>query len=173
MLTIASQLFQRTLEFICIFILLSLAGVVLLAVVFRYSGNSLVWYDEVASIQLAWLTYFGAAYAAFHRSHLGFAGLLMKLPGRLRLAIFLAAEVLVIAFFASIAWAGYIILGVVATETLVGLPEVSLAFTQSVLPVGCALFIVAQLFSVPEAWRNVAAGVKAEQGNTKAGNGGS
>ena len=38
--------------------------IVVVAVVYRKIGHSLVWYDEGASIVLAWLTYYGAALAA-------------------------------------------------------------------------------------------------------------
>ena len=32
--------------------------------VYRKAGASLTWYDEIASILLAWVTYYGAALAA-------------------------------------------------------------------------------------------------------------
>ena len=43
--------------------------VVVLGVVFRWDGEALSWYDEVASVQLAWLTYYGASLAALKRAH--------------------------------------------------------------------------------------------------------
>ena len=52
--------FQRVLTGFVIFQMAALAVVILYAVACRKLGVSLVWYDEVASIQLAWLTYFGA-----------------------------------------------------------------------------------------------------------------
>lgn len=44
---------------------------VLLGVCFRWAGHSLVWYDEIAGIQLAWITYFGSAYASLKGLHIG------------------------------------------------------------------------------------------------------
>ncbi len=38
-------------------------------------------------------------------------------------------------------------------DTMVSLPSVTTQFTQSVIPVGGALFILAQLFSLPEVLR--------------------
>ena len=55
-----------------IFLLAGLAVVILVGVACRKLGISLVWYDEVASIMLAWLTYYGAALAALKRAHIGF-----------------------------------------------------------------------------------------------------
>ena len=42
-----------------------------LGVVFRTLGASLVWYDEVASVLLAWLTFYGSALASVKRAHIG------------------------------------------------------------------------------------------------------
>ena len=71
-----------------------------LGVVFRFSGASLVWYDEVASILLAWLTFYGSALASVKRAHIGCPGLVERLPWRARRAVSIAAQLLVIAFFA-------------------------------------------------------------------------
>ena len=47
-----------------------LAVEVTLGVVFRASAQSLVWYDEVASVLLAWLTFYGSALASVQaRAH--------------------------------------------------------------------------------------------------------
>ena len=45
--------------------MVALAVTVLLGVTFRFAGSALVWYDEVAAVQLAWITYYGSAYAAY------------------------------------------------------------------------------------------------------------
>ena len=63
-LTKARTGLRKLLEGLVLFLMVSLALVVIVGVVFRKSGASLVWYDEVASILLAWLTYYGAALAA-------------------------------------------------------------------------------------------------------------
>ena len=50
--------------------MVALAVTVLLGVTFRFAGSALVWYDEVAAVQLAWITYYGSAYAALKGSHI-------------------------------------------------------------------------------------------------------
>lgn len=155
-------LFEKLLEVISIFLLITLAVIVVLAVVFRFSGQSLIWYDEVASVVLAWLTYYGSALAACNRGHLGFPGLFLALPRHFRVAAFILAEVVVIGFFVLIGYAGWYVLGIFGEETLVSLPWVSLSFTQSVIPVGACLFILAELLSLPEAWKNSMAGIDYE-----------
>ena len=61
-----------------------------------------------------------------------------------------AAETLVIAFFLLLAWVGYRVLEVLATDNLVSLPAVSVAWTQSVIPIGALLYVVAELLNLPQ-----------------------
>ncbi len=131
--------------------------VVILGVSFRYLGNSLVWYDELASILLAWLTYFGAALAALHRGHIGFAGLMKALPSGIRLPLYVLGEVLVIGFFAVTFWYGYVVLGVMDDEYLITMPFVPTVVVQGIIPLGAALFIVAELLSIGEGWEKLSA----------------
>lgn len=144
-------------------LLIVLAVVVVAAVAFRYSGNSLIWYDEVASVLLAWITFFGAAYASMKRSHLGAASLVLLLPEKLRFLAFLLAEAVVLAVFAVVAYYGWKVLDIMAGDTLVALKWVPLAFTQSCVPVGAALIMLAQIASASEAWRQLAAGVSHDE----------
>ena len=51
--------YGRVLEWVVIVLMVALAVEVTAGVVFRYVGRSLVWYDEVASVLLAWLTFYG------------------------------------------------------------------------------------------------------------------
>ncbi|WP_211103868.1 TRAP transporter small permease [Skermanella pratensis] len=145
--------FERFLAAIVIVLLVGMTAVVFGAVVFRKLGASLVWYDEVASIMLAWLTYYGSALAALKRSHIGFPGLIAAMPPALRLPFVILAEVIVIGFFVLLAWVGIEVLGYLEGLTLVSLPWVPVWFTQSVIPIGAVLFIIAELMNLPEILR--------------------
>ena len=59
-----------TLQWVVIGQMITLTVMVLVAVFYRKFGASLSWYDEVASIMLAWITYYGAALAALRRQQL-------------------------------------------------------------------------------------------------------
>jgi C4-dicarboxylate transporter DctQ subunit len=48
--------YERLMEAVVIVLMVALSVVVTLGIVYRTSGAALVWYDEVASIGLAWLT---------------------------------------------------------------------------------------------------------------------
>lgn len=142
---------ERSLEWIVVGLMASLALLVVVAVIFRKTGGALVWYDEVASVMLAWLTYYGAALAALRRAHIGVPTVFRALRGRARLALFWASEGLVIGFFAVVAWAGWRVLAVIGGTSLVSLPWVPARFAQSVIPIGAVLFIIAELLSIPGA----------------------
>jgi TRAP-type C4-dicarboxylate transport system permease small subunit len=131
----------------------ALAVVVVVGVAFRKAGAPLVWYDEVASILLAWLTYYGAALAALHRAHIGLPTLVGRLSGGTRAAVILVGELCVLAFLVVLAGAGVRVLSVLGGTSLVSLPWVPAAVAQSVIPIGAALFVVAQLISLPDVLR--------------------
>jgi len=142
--------FDRALTAFVIFLLASLAVLILVGVVFRKLGIPFVWYDEGASIMLAWLTYYGAALAALKRAHIGFPGLVNAMPPRWRVPAVWFGEICVVGFFALLTWFGFQVLRILEGDTMVSLPEVPTQFTQSVIPIGGALFIVAQMLSLPE-----------------------
>ena len=137
--------------------MLGLAVVVLLAVIFRKAGASLVWYDEVAAIMLAWLTYYGAALAALRRAHLGFPGFYQSRPPAWRVPMLIVAETLVIGFFLLLAWYGLEVIRILGGDTLTSLPWVPVSLTQSVIPIGGALIALAEILSLPERWRDARA----------------
>ena len=145
--------FERLLEIIVALIMVALVVVVVLGVVYRKVGHSLSWYDEIASILLAWLTYYGAALAAHKRAHIGFSGIVDATPPPWRLAMVVIAEVFIIGFFALLAWMGFVVLDALVGDTLVSLPQIEVQYTQSVIPIGALLFIIAQLASMPEVLR--------------------
>ena len=149
--------YGKLLETIAIVLMVALAVEVTIGVVFRYAGYSLVWYDEVASILLAWVTYYGSALAALRRSHLGVPELVRLLPPAPRVVVALIAEACVFAFFIVLAWVGYTVLEVLVTDHLVSIPEVSVAYTQSVIPISAVLFIIAEALALPEVLREARA----------------
>ncbi len=162
MLRAAYRSLEWLLEWITIFLMISLSLVVIVAVCFRLAGESLSWYDEVAAIQLSWVTYYGAALAALKRNHIGFDSVLLALPMPARMVAVVIAEVTIIGFFAIMTWAGMEVLNVLEGSYLISLTWVPIQFTQSVIPIGGALFILCELLSLPHYWRMTAAGTSLE-----------
>lgn len=161
----ARRVLERTLEFACMFFMSSLVVIIVWAVLARKFGASLSWYDEVVPIMLAWLSYFGASLAALKRGHLGFPGLVQAAPPNLRLVLLVFVEVLVIAFFVILAWSGWQIIVIIAGDTLTSLPWVQMSVTQSIIPIGAVLFIIAELLSLPDEWRAAREGRRLAHGD--------
>jgi len=157
---------QRTLEWllewITIGLMIALTVVVTVGVCFRLAGESLSWYDEIASVQLSWITYYGAALAALKRRHIGFDTLLLALPLNARRAALIVSEVIVIGFFVLMAWAGLEVLDVLEGMRLISLPWIPIQLTQSVIPIGAALFILCEIVSLPHYWKMSVAGESLE-----------
>jgi TRAP-type C4-dicarboxylate transport system permease small subunit len=157
------RVLERTLEIWVVFLISALTVIVVLAVIWRKAGASFVWYDEVGSIMLAWITYYGAALAALKRAHIGFDGILLALPWRWRVAVAILGEIVVFAaFFIVLAWTGMVVLTVLQGMSLISLPGIPVQLTQSVIPIGATLFIICEALSLPEYWRRLREGISAE-----------
>lgn len=142
------QRYALLLEWVVMFLMVVLAVEVTLGIVYRTLGQSLVWYDEVASVLLAWLTFYGSALASVKRGHIGCPELVDQLSPPLKRAIGIFSQMLVIAFFALLGWVGASILPVLAGDALVSLPWVPMSFVQSVIPVSSALILVAEVMNL-------------------------
>jgi TRAP-type transport system small permease protein len=158
MLALWRRRYERLLEWVAIALMAALAVEVTVGVVFRYSGYSLVWYDEVATILLAWVTFYGSALAVMKHAHMGVPEIVRMLPAGMRVGATVAAQACTLAFFALLAWFGYVILEILASDRLVSLPEVSVAYAQSVIPVSAVLIIIAQALVFPEVLREARRG---------------
>lgn len=154
----ARVVFEKILETVTATVVVALAVVVVVGVAFRKAGSALVWYDEVAAILLAWLTYYGAALVALRRGHIGVPVLVERLSGGPRIVAVLTGEVAVIGFFVVLAWAGLQVQAALSGVPLVSLPAVPTAVAQSVIPIGAVLFVIAQLLSLPDALRGKTGG---------------
>jgi TRAP-type C4-dicarboxylate transport system permease small subunit len=137
--------YGRVLEWIVGTLMVVLAIEVTLGVVFRSIGRSLAWYDEVASVLLAWLTFYGSALASVKRAHIGCPEIVDQLGWSLKRALNIVAQLLVIAFFALLGWVGASILPILHTETLVSLPWIPMSVVQSVIPVTALLIVIAEV----------------------------
>jgi TRAP-type C4-dicarboxylate transport system permease small subunit len=142
--------YEKFLETIVIVLMSAMAIEVTIGICYRALGHSLAWYDEVAVILLAWLTFYGSALAALKRAHIGFPGLVKSMPPARRVVFVIVGKILVIGFLALLGWIGFSVLDVLATDYLINFPAVSVAWTQSVIPISCALFILAEMLNFPD-----------------------
>ncbi len=157
--------YGSVLEIVVILLVVSLAVEVTLGVVFRALGQSLAWYDEVASVMLAWLTFYGSALASVRRAHISCPEVVDQASPRVKRALNIVAQVLVIAFFALLGWVGASILPLIAGETLVSVPAISMGFVQSVIPISCVLILVAEFLQLVVLLRPTGSAPTAAQSN--------
>ncbi|RFC62303.1 TRAP transporter small permease [Fulvimarina endophytica] len=149
-LQLVRRSYQRLLEAITGLIVAALTVLIIAGTVFRYMDASLSWYDEVASVGLVWMTYFGSALAAAKGAHIGFPGLVNALPQNLRVASVILAELCVFGFFILLAYAGWEVLVILDGMTMTSLPSVSVQITQGIIPLGAVLFMIAEAMRTPE-----------------------
>jgi TRAP-type C4-dicarboxylate transport system permease small subunit len=140
-----------------IVLMVTLAVEVTAGVVYRTLGQALVWYDEVASVLLAWLTFYGSALASVKRAHISCPELVEQFGARARRWLNIAAQLLVIAFFALLGYVGASIMPILATDAMVSLPEVPMNVVQSVIPISCVLILIAEVATLAEMLRTPAA----------------
>ncbi|OOF43593.1 TRAP transporter small permease protein [Rodentibacter trehalosifermentans] len=149
------NLARKILTIISSTILAVLTIIIITSIFSRFIGISLYWYDEVSSILLAWLTFYGAALCALNRNHMGFGNLIVSMPYNIKKYIFFLNEIIVISFFITLAWAGFYVLSIFGDETLTSLSFITQAMAQSALPIGCVLFIIAEIISMPKAFKSI------------------
>ena len=146
--------FERLLEGIALILMTALTLLIVAGATFRYLGNSLSWYDELASIGLVWLTYYGSALAALRGAHIGVPGLVNAMPPKARVVVTIFAEAMVFLFFILLAIYGVQVLLVLQGESMISLPAIPTQLTQSAIPVGAVLFIIAEALRLPEILRD-------------------
>jgi len=133
------------LEWVVMALMVGLFLEVTVGIVFRTVGHSLVWYDEVASVLLAWLTFYGSALASVKRAHISCPEVVEQLPPAGRRVVALLGQVMVIAFFALLGWVGLSIMPILAGDNMVSLPWLPMNVVQSVIPISAALILVAEV----------------------------
>ena len=146
--------YERALEWLVLILMAAMSGEVTVGVVFRTLGESLEWYDEVASILLAWITFYGSALASVKRAHIGCPEVMALLPAKPKLVLRVIAEMLTIGFFLLMGWMGYQVLGVLDTDYLISLPSIPVSWVQSVVPISAVLIVAAELITLPKVLTN-------------------
>tara|TARA_A100001015_G_scaffold282396_1_gene346605 strand:+ start:4115 stop:4615 length:501 start_codon:yes stop_codon:yes gene_type:complete len=150
--------YDKALEFILFVMMVAMAAVVILGVSFRWAGHALTWYDEVASMQLAWLTYYGAAYAALKGGHISVPSILKSFPLHIRKPLFFLSKLFVYSFFILLTYYGFKVMFIVQGETLTTLDWFPQPLAQSVIPVASILFILSEILNFKDSYQQMMEG---------------
>ncbi|HET7847515.1 MAG TPA: TRAP transporter small permease [Pseudolabrys sp.] len=141
--------FERLLEAIVVILVAALTLLVICGFCFRYIGHALSWYDEIASVGLVWLTYYGSALAALRGAHIGVPGFVNAMPPGARVAATLFAEAVFFIFFIMLAWTGFEVMAVLGNDSLISVEWIPQRVTSSAVPIGAVLVIVAEALRIP------------------------
>lgn len=120
-----------------------------LQVVTRVMGASLSWTEEAARYLFIYVIWFGASGAVRDRSHIGIAFLVNFLPPRLRLALALVTNALVLFFLANVVywgWRAVLRQWDIPTAAI----ELPTGLVYLALPVTCALMVVRTLIQMAQ-----------------------
>ena len=150
--------YDKVLEFILFMMMIALATVVILGVSFSWAGHALTWYDEVASMQLAWLTYYGSAYAALKGGHISVPSILKSFPLNIRKLLFFLSKIFVYSFFALLTFYGFKVMALVQGETLTTIDWFPQPLAQSVIPIASILFIVSETLNFKDSYQQMMEG---------------
>lgn len=145
---------ERLLEAIVVILVASLTLLVIAGFMFRYAGYALSWYDEIASVGLVWLTYYGSALATLRGAHIGVPGFVNAMPPKARVIATLFAEAVVFIFFIMLAWTGFQVLAVLGNDNLVSLEWMPQRITDSAVPIGAVLIVIAEALRLPKLLRD-------------------
>ncbi len=149
----ARQIFERTLEVIVVALMTVMAVIVISGTFLRYIGFPLQWYDEVAAMLLAWLTYYAAALGAYRGAHIAVPNIVNIMPIFLKLPVVLIGKIFVIGFFILLAIMGFQVLEFVSGDALISLRWFPRQAAMHVIPVGAVLFVLAEILRTPETLR--------------------
>ena len=150
--------YDRVLEFILFAMMIAMATVVILGVSFRWAGHALTWYDEVASMQLAWLTYYGSAYAALKGGHISVPSILKSFPINIRIPLFYLSKLCVYGFFGLLTFYGFKVVFLVQGETLTTLDWFPQPLAQSVIPIASILIIISETLNFKDSYNQMMEG---------------
>jgi TRAP-type C4-dicarboxylate transport system permease small subunit len=146
--------FEWLLESIVVVLVVALTALVIAGFCFRYVGYALSWYDELASVGLVWLTYYGSALAALRGAHIGVPGFVNAMPPRWRVATTIFAEAVFFIFFIMLSWTGVQVIEALGGEYLVSLDWMPQRITASAVPIGAALVVIAEALRLPKLLRD-------------------
>jgi len=129
-------------------LLLTVTGIVILAVVLRYVFNAPLTYSyDLATVLFAWVVFLGLALAERDRAHLAVDVLDQALGPRMRTALVVLRQLALIALTLTVAWIGWRL--TMRAGMIMPSMRISIRWLYASLPIGCAALALAQLLILP------------------------
>lgn len=126
--------------FLCIFFL-----VIVLQIVTRYLGISVIWTEEVANYSFIWAIFMGAAVMVNRREHFNFDFIHRKLKGKNRVRLSIFNDVVLILFNFFIFLLGIQVVSEFWNYTWAAIPEMKMGYVWVAIPIMAGTMVIYSL----------------------------
>ncbi|GAA0615143.1 hypothetical protein GCM10009001_35560 [Virgibacillus siamensis] len=126
--------------FLCIFFV-----VIMLQIITRHMGISLIWTTEVSKYAFIWSIFMGAAVMVNRREHFNFDFLLKKLQGKKKISLSIFNDVVLILFNVAIFILGLQVVNEFWNYTWVSIPEMKMGYIWIAIPIMAGTMVIYSL----------------------------
>ncbi|NBJ70084.1 TRAP transporter small permease [Roseburia sp. 1XD42-34] len=130
--------------------------VIMLQIVTRYMGISVIWTEEVANYSFIWAIFMGASVMVNRREHFSFDLLLRKLKGKSRLILCFVNDFLLIIFNSVIFLLGMQVVIEFWNYTWATIPEMKMGYVWLAVPImsgSMVVYSIAHLINHIHSWK--------------------
>lgn len=116
--------------------------VILLQIITRYLGISVIWTEEVANYSFIWAIFMGAAVMVNRREHFNFDFVIRKLTGKKKVSLNVFNDLVLIAFNVCIFFLGLIVVNEFWNYTWKTLPGMKMGYIWLAIPIMAGTMII-------------------------------
>jgi TRAP-type C4-dicarboxylate transport system permease small subunit len=144
---------EKALDAVLVFMMIVMAGSVVLQVTSRYVfNNPTSWSEELARYLFVWITFLGAAVVIRKRRHVDVTVLTDRLPPSAAKVVYLVSDVAVLFMLGALTWAGAG-LAIMAHRQLSAAMDLPMSLAYSAMPVGTGLMFVFLVATMIWEWK--------------------
>jgi TRAP-type C4-dicarboxylate transport system permease small subunit len=144
---------EKALDAVLVFMMIVMAGAVVLQVTSRYVfNNPTSWSEELARYLFVWITFLGAAVVIRKRRHVDVTVLTDRLPPSAAKVVYLVSDAAVLFMLGALTWAGAG-LAVMAHRQLSAAMDLPMSLAYSAMPVGTGLMFVFLVATMIWEWK--------------------
>lgn len=126
---------EKTQMFIGVVMLSIFFIAIMIQIVSRHMGVSIIWTEEVANYSFIWSVFMGAAVMVNQREHFSFDFLTLKLKGVKRAGLMLLIDTIVLLFALALLYYGIQAASTFWNYNWVALPDMKMGYVWIVLPI--------------------------------------
>ena len=144
---------EKALDAVLVFMMIVMAGAVVLQVTSRYVfNNPTSWSEELARYLFVWITFLGAAVVIRKRRHVDVTVLTDRLPPSAAKVVYLVSDAAVLFMLGALTWAGAG-LAIMAHRQLSAAMDLPMSLAYSAMPIGTGLMFVFLVATMIWEWR--------------------